>query len=229
MRQAQGLLSFFSIALVGSAIVLAACASSTTMPVSSGPILAPNRESGTGERLGTFAPANPPGSSLTTIYSDLGTGNSVYDCCNAWDVGGPHSPKGQQWIAIGFTPTGNHTVTELQLALSWIFGPNAATIRLTSDRGGIPGPTLAYFHVTGLPNFKTCCTLQTLNIDKKLVLQGGTQYWVVARTTEDTQRTLDGWNFNTTNASGPFAVNQHGTWFNEGVQPMIPAFAVYGH
>jgi hypothetical protein len=147
------------------------------------------------------------------IYNNLSTYPlGRYWCCSGWTISGPNSLIGETFAAaMPFTPAGNATVTKIVVAVGYVTGTNGVTVSLNSDAGGLPGAALASFDLSGLPQFGTCCTLQLSNTG--VPVTGGTKYWVVVATGDDTLDTWDAWNQNDTNQTNqPFASFNNGVW-----------------
>src|SRR5207245_5942565 len=59
-----------------------------------------------------FTPMERDEPGLKTIYSNLGSGSNVYNCCTGWTISATGSIiGGQNWIGEAFTPTSDATVT----------------------------------------------------------------------------------------------------------------------
>jgi len=176
-----------------------------------------------------YTPAkHDPG--LSTIYSNLGTGGTVYNCCTGWTISSKGSVIGAQfWVANGFTPAADATATQLQVGVGWVTGTNETTIGIYPDNGGVPGtPALKQWYSKNLPTFGTCCTLATGNDSAGIPLKAGTQYWVVVHTCKDSSDTWSAWNLDENGATGPFANNTgSGGWKNLGTGQQ-GAFGVFG-
>ena len=98
------------------------------------------------------APAQPPSADLVTIYSNLGTGSNVYNAIAGSGVLGrqvPGQPR-PEWLANGFTPTADHTVTEIQVGVTYVSGDNEMVLSLNEDNGGVPGKVLHTWHFANL-------------------------------------------------------------------------------
>jgi hypothetical protein len=170
---------------------------------------------------------NPNPGKLKTIYSNLGTSTDAYYSGAGWTVCGPDSNICTQWVAGAFTPKANSTLTEIEVAVGWFAGTNAAILRLNKDSNGLPGKAIHSWNLTNLYDFGTCCTLDVLKDKKGIKVKGKTQYWVVASTTLTS--TFGGaWNYTYNLATGSWAnSNDQGTtWNSQGGD--IPAFGVFG-
>jgi len=160
-----------------------------------------------------FTPGTDVIDALLPIYNNLSTYPlGRYWCCSGWTISGPNSIVGQTYAAaMPFTPAGNATVTKLVVSVGYVTGTNGVTVTLNSDAGGLPGSALASFDLSGLPQFGSCCTLQVSNTG--VPVTGGTKYWVVVATGDDTLDTWDAWNQNDTNQTNqPFASYNNGVW-----------------
>ena len=175
------------------------------------------------------APAEKPPTNLVTIYSNLGTGQNVYNGAAGTGVLGKNVPNQPfpEWLANGFTPTANHTVTEIQVGVTWVEGPNSVILSLNADNGGKPGNTLYITQFMNLPTFGTCCTLQTATLTTGVPVTKGTQYWIVLRTKSTNQGTWNVWNNTFNNAQGAFSNNIGQGWTQQSTQG-LGAFAVFG-
>lgn len=177
----------------------------------------------------TSFPAAQPPANMVTIYSNLGTGTNVYNAISGTGVLGRNVPNQPfpEWVANGFTPTANHTVTEIQVGVTWVQGPNTVILSLNEDNGGQPGKTLFITQLSNLPTFGTCCTLQTATLTTGAPVTQGTEYWVVLRTSPTNQGTWGVWNNNFKDLQGAFANSTGHGWNKQSVQE-LGAFAVFG-
>lgn len=142
--------------------------------------------------------SNPQGQ--VTIYGHLADAypNGLYWCCGGYNVMGPNSGAGVQWIAAAFTPSANHTVTQIDVGAGFSQGTtNGIVLSLNLDNKGKPGKALKTWNVSGLPSFGTCCGVTT-GTTSGIPITGGKQYWVVLKTNSSELDTVDGWNFDDT-------------------------------
>ncbi len=177
----------------------------------------------------TSFPALKPPANLTTIYSNLGTGNNVYNAAAGTGVLGHNVPSQPfpEWVANGFTPTADHTVTEIQVGVTYVQGPDTVILSLNADNGGKPGQALYITQFTNLPTFGTCCTLETATLTTGVPVTKGTLYWVVLRTLSSNQGTWDVWNNNFQDLQGAFS-NSTGHGWNKQSTQELGAFGVFG-
>lgn len=166
----------------------------------------------------------------TPIYDNLGHGKHVYDCCIAWTVGGPQSAIGKQWIAAPFTPTATRFATVVRIALTWSIRANGhLQAAIARDRRGYPGADLAVVAIASdLPEFNSCCKLQTLHLARRVQLRAHTRYWLIVRTQKAAAKSVGNWQNNTTGAGGEVSGNTGAGWVNTKVTKGMPAFAVLG-
>ncbi len=169
---------------------------------------------------------------LKAIYSNLATlyPNGVYFCCYGYTLSGPTSPIGEQiWLAVGFTPSANATVTEIDAAIGTVEGTNGIVLSLASDAGGVPGATLKSFKIGGLPTFGSCCALAVGKDKKGIPVTAGTQYWVTVTTSAQESDEWAAWPFNTSDmiSSQVLAQNTGSGWTAGSSLPGI-GVGVYG-
>jgi hypothetical protein len=142
------------------------------------------------------------------LYSNLGSGSTVYDGSSGWIAGTSYDP------AFSFTPASTDYLTELEIALSSYSGTNAATVELLNDSSG-PGTVLESWTASGLPSSGTSSTtLQTLTSTGGIELVSGDTYWVAVL--PGASNTDAVWNFNSAGATGTLYGTLGSGWVNEG-------------
>jgi hypothetical protein len=173
-------------------------------------------------------PAIPSDSKLVKIYSNLGTGNSVYNPSAGNGIIGPKAgQKFPEWIGCGFRPKADHTVTEIQVGVTYVQGTNGVTLSLNANNQDRPGKALHTWQFANLPDFGTCCTLQTGKLTAGIKVKKGNLYWVVLRTSPKTQDTWDVWNYDVNGQQGPWS-NNIGSGWSKGATQQLNAFGVFG-
>ncbi len=153
------------------------------------------------ERAPSFTTTSLNSSGLVTIFNNLAAQypKGYYWCCSGYNVMGPNSGAGEQWMAGSFIPAADHTVTRVVVAAGWSQqGINGMVISLNDDNNGVPGQVLKSWNASGLPRFGDCCTLVVKSDSPGIPVSGGKQYWIVLSTNANEQETVDGWNFNDT-------------------------------
>jgi hypothetical protein len=174
-----------------------------------------------------ITPALAPSSKLITIYSNLGKGKNVYNAVAGYGILGPDA--GQPWpqsVGCGFRPKADHTVTEIQVAGTYVQGTNSLVVSLNEDSKGIPGKALHTWHFSNLPVFGSCCTLQTAKYVNGIKVKKGELYWVVLSPQKKFRDTYDVWNNNFQGLQGTFS-NNIGSGWNSSYQ-VLGAFGVFG-
>lgn len=169
-----------------------------------------------------FAVAAP--ASASTIYSNFGPGNSFNIYVGA-EVDSGVTP------AAAFTPTGDFTLTQIDIALSYQSqGADNAAIFLESDSNGLPsGLVFESWTLSNLPYFGHSFTPETLTSSRGITLVAGTQYWIVAGVpTPGISTTQDAWNWNNAGATGYDSYDaQYNKWTAD-TTSATPAFDVLG-
>jgi hypothetical protein len=193
---------------------------STTEPKAS--IVTPDAQPKTEEAL-------PAGA--TVIYSNFGTGSSVYDAATGWTEAGEEANDYPLAEAMSFTPDTSYVLLRIDAGLTWVTGTNGVKLELAEDNAGVPGPVIFTASFTNLPVFGTCCTVQTVTLAPTktdyIELKGGKTYWLYPLPADTTSYLV--WNLDTTNMSGNGAVSEtYGhTWTAASLSP-FGAFDVYG-
>ncbi len=151
-----------------------------------------------------------------TIYSDLGSGSTVFDPFNPWCVTGASSPNcgplTLRMVASSFTPSTNYNLTQVDMALQFFSGTNQVIVGLETDSGGLPsGITVASWSFSNLPAYtgSSCCALQTQTFSSGSLLAAGTTYWLVA--SPGGTDTLVGWMHSSTGGENPLDY-YNGAW-----------------
>jgi hypothetical protein len=171
---------------------------------------------------------DPNPAKRAVVFSNFGQKNHLYEDTVAWDVAGPDSGAQQQWVAMPFTPSFDAQVTQISVAVEHNTGsPNSFVLSLTADNGGqIPGKVIRSWIVSNAPKFGTCCTVDTVSDSERLIVNKGTQYWVVARTNGSEERTRMEWDLSPQAIEGDFAFNNGQGWYR--YTAFTSAFAIYG-
>jgi hypothetical protein len=174
-----------------------------------------------------LAPSAPLPAGVVTIYSNLGTGDQTYNP-NA-GVGIVGKDAGQplpQWVGIAFTPTADHMVQAIRVGATYVSGSNEMALLLDADENGVPGAMLHAWKLSDLPNFGSCCILQTRKYLAGIPVKAGTQYWVVLRTMPQGTDTYGVWDDNFKEIQGTWANNTGQGWHAS--YQVLPAVGVYG-
>jgi hypothetical protein len=157
----------------------------------------------------------------TTLYSNLGTGSDVYNCCSGWTVSGTGSIGTSFTSANEFQVTTGGSVGEIDVGVGFVEGVNSFYLDIDADNGGKPGSVLASF--TGLSSSETfgdCCGLVSITGISGLSLTTGTNYWMVLGPTSTSATTWEAWNFsNSATGIDEYSTDGGNTWVSNGNQP----------
>jgi hypothetical protein len=172
-------------------------------------------------------PDAPLPTGVVTIYSNLGKGDQAYNP-NA-GVGIVGKDAGQllpQWVGIAFTPQADHLVQAIRVGATYVSGSNEMALLLDADDNGVPGAMLHAWKLSDLPEFGSCCVLQTREYVTGIPVKAGIQYWVVLRTMPQGTDTYGVWDDNFKETQGTWA-NDTGQGWHTSYQ-VLPAVGVYG-
>jgi hypothetical protein len=180
----------------------------------------------------SFATTNLNDSGLITIFNSLAARypKGAYWCCEGYNVMGPNSGNGEQWMAAAFTPGADHTVTRIAVAVGYSQqGTNGVVLSLNDDNNGVPGQSLKTWNASGLPRFGDCCTLVVKSDSSGVPVSAGKQYWIVLSTNTNEVDTVDGWNVEDSDQVDPATVASYtnNKWTVFQATPGL-AFAVQG-
>jgi hypothetical protein len=178
----------------------------------------------------TTLPTRHAASSI--IYSNLATKykKGVYFADSGWSLCGSGCLQGYAYSATAFTPAANATAMKLEVGITSIVGTEF-TVEIDSDAKGLPGKALWTGTVKNLPVFGTCCDLASADIKGGLALQGGTQYWITAIQTKNSESNFQGaWTMAEVDQvdAVPYAgyLDGSGGWIAS-TTTTPPAFAIY--
>jgi hypothetical protein len=178
-----------------------------------------------------------PAMAQTTLFSDLGTGTNVYNCCDGWTVAGS-GILGESFTAANeFTAGASGSVSQIDIGIGTAAGSNSFFAALYSASGNSPGTLIEQWsNLTATETFGQCCGLVTISGITGVNLVAGTSYFLILGPTNLTSDTFDAWNMNSTGAMGTdlYATSgcQNGSgnncsWNSNGTQT-IGAFDVLG-
>jgi hypothetical protein len=125
--------------------------------------------------------------SMRPAHADVIYTSFASVCCSGFTVSGVNSAAGGAFsAAMGFTPSVNFDLTQIDISLTWTDGSNSGPVlTLNSDNAGLPGAILMSWNLSGgLASFGSngsCCTaIETVTPTSPLGLALGSQYWLVA-------------------------------------------------
>ena len=180
----------------------------------------------------------PGAAQNSMIFSTFLPGNT-YVCCYGEDIAGS-AVANVAFLAYGsqaaapFTPTGNFTLTQIDIPFSiYASGPysTAVNLSLNQDSNGVPGAALeTWAGIVPQPNGHGTSSLVTTFYPAFTVpLLAGKQYWIVA--SPAASNTLELWLLNAGDGTGPrgrMALNQGLGWVVQVLPSGNLAFDVRG-
>jgi len=162
----------------------------------------------------------------TVQFSTFGPGQSFQTATNTgWSV--YDTPTGFQQVASSFAPTATFTLTQIDVAASYLSGPNQITVELLSNAGGTPGSVIESWTLTGLPQaFNGSFTPEALTAAPGITLMEGTTYWLELLTSDGTVAL---WNYspNITGTTDVLGNVTGPSWVADSNQ-YVPAYDVQG-
>jgi hypothetical protein len=152
----------------------------------------------------------PSDAGLVTIFDNIGKTypKGTYWCCEGYSIIGPNASARlpEYRLAVAFTPSANHIVTKLEVAIAHFIGKNQLVLSLSNDAGGLPGMAIKTWLMTGLPVFGSCCTVDTKGDAAGIAVTAGTQYWIVVSVSGDNSDTIAEWNVEDVDQVDTYAV-----------------------
>lgn len=163
--------------------------------------------------------------SADIVFSNFAPGNS-YDLNSGLVVAGTTSERGFSEWASAFTPSGDFTLTQIDVAISNSAAPISVMLSLDHASGGLPDGTIESWIVTTLSIFPPFSNIvQTVSPVSPVSLVSGTEYWLVASAAGDT---VDAWNVAIAGPNAPTAINLGSSWTLQPPGGFYGAFAVQG-
>ena len=154
------------------------------------------------KRTPSVTRTEPNDPSLVTIYDNIATADpkGSYWCCEGYTITGPTALSGfpEYWEAGAFTPSANHTVTKVEVAVGFVEGTNGLVLGLYSDASGVPGKAIKTWALSSLPTFGSCCTVEARTDAAGISVTAGTQYWILLKTNKKETTTWAAFNVNDT-------------------------------
>jgi hypothetical protein len=149
---------------------------------------------------------------------------------HGWTINGFLGPNiGQQAIAQQFTPMGNYTFSDAQVAVVLFSGPNSIDVFLQADSNGLPGAVIEEIPISGLGSTPAILAANSALFP---VLQDGTPYWLTL--VAGAAGVVAGWNWNSIGDSSvtTFASTQGGSpagpWAHNPAATTRSAFEIDG-
>ena len=171
-----------------------------------------------------------PAMADNTLYSNLGTGSSVYNCCTGWAVTGTGSIGTSFTTANEFQVASSGNVSQIDVAVGFVSGfGNSFYVDVDASNGSQPGSVLASFtNLSSKTEFGTCCGLVSITGISGLTLNTGTNYWLVIGPMSSSSNTYDAFNWsNSATGNEDYSTDGGQTWNQNGNQPQ-GAFDIIG-
>lgn len=176
---------------------------------------------GSGSNDTSSNPADTPGA----IFSDLGTGNNVYNCCSGWTVAGTGTLGTSFTAANLFNSGAGGTLSQIDLGVGYVTGTNAFYASIWTDVGNAPGVQVGgarWDNLSSSVNFGNCCGLVTISGISGVTLNASTNYFMILGPESLSATTWEAWNLNSTGANGLdlFSTDGGKTWNSNGTQSL---------
>jgi len=171
-----------------------------------------------------------PAMAQDTLYSNLGTGDNVYQCCTGWTVSGTGTLGTSFTQANEFTAMASGSISQIDIGIGYVTGTNsfyAALYTVGSD--GNPGTQLdRWDNLSSSQNFGGCCGLVSITGISGVSLTAGESYFLVLGPENISDTTWMAWN-NSNSATGLdlFSTDGGSTWTSNGTSPQ-GAFDILG-
>jgi hypothetical protein len=151
------------------------------------------------------------------LFSDLGTGGSVYDSSGSSIVEGA-SPNITQARPFTVAGAGLFDLTRFDLGMNLApTFPATFTASIWTDSSGQPGTELGSWDMVTTTPYLTCCTLTTQSGITGVTLTGGRQYWMVLGPRSPNDGSKVYWAFNTLGQNSAILGSLDGgaTWIHD--------------
>lgn len=166
----------------------------------------------------------------TSLYSNLGTGTDVYNCCSGWTVSGTGTLGTSFTAANEFTAMASGSISQIDIGVGYVTGTNSFYAALYSVGGdGNPGTELGRWdNLSSNQPFGGCCGLVTITGITGVSLTAGESYFLVLGPENLGDTTWEAWN-NSNSATGLDLYSTDGgqTWNSNGTQAQ-GAFDILG-
>ncbi len=168
----------------------------------------------------------------TTLFSDLSSPASAtptYQCCQGERVSGSSSQGGISFTAANqFQPANSGSVSQIDVAVSYVSGVNSFYVALYTDNDGLPGTQLAaWSDLSSSTASGGCCGLVTISGISGVNLLAGTDYWLVVGPTAVGSTTWEMLNLNSVGMAGIQLIsNDAGNTWNSQGQQTLSAFDI---
>ena len=153
-----------------------------------------------------------PAMAQTTFFSDLGTGNDVYQEGTGWTMGGSGTLGNYVYDANEFTALASGSVSQIDIGVGYVTGTNSFFAALyEAGNNGLPSTEIGQWNdLTITQSFGGCCGLVSITGITGIDLTAGQSYFLVIGPTDNSSTLWGAWNLNSTGASGTLLQAQSG-------------------
>jgi len=169
---------------------------------------------------------------VDVLFSDLGPPGNLYQCgttATGWTVSGSGSPAGSFTAANEFVVVSNGSVSQIDLAVSYISGVNSFYASIWTDNNGLPGTELARWdNLSSSTTFGQCGGFVTITGISGLSLIAGESYFMVLGPESFSSDTWEAWNWNSQGITGLdlYSTDGGNTWNSNGTANLLGAFDI---
>jgi hypothetical protein len=160
--------------------------------------------------------------SATTLFSDLGTGNDVYQSQIGWAVAGSGAPFGESTEneeLFTVAGTGSEIVGQIDLGVVYVSVLRTFSVSIWTDVSNAPGSQVANASWIGTTSQSggTCCGLVTIANITGVALNGGAKYFIILAPVSFSNSSDLSWEYNSEGVTGyvRYSNNAGQTWSNE--------------
>jgi PEP-CTERM motif len=165
-----------------------------------------------------------------TLYSNLGTGSDIYNCCAGWTVSGTGTLGTSFTAANEFTAMATGSISQIDIAVGYVTGDNSFYAALYTVGGdGNPGTQLGRWDdLSATQPFGGCCGLVSITGISGISLTAGESYFLVLGPEDINSTTWEAWNYsNSATGTDLYSTDGGQTWVNQGTQAQ-GAFDILG-
>ena len=155
-----------------------------------------------------------------TLYSNLGTGSDVYNCCSGWTVSGTGTLGTSFTAANEFTAMASGNISQIDIAVGYVTGDNSFYAALyTVGNDGNPGSQLGRWDdLSASQNFGGCCGLVSITGISGVSLTAGESYFLVLGPEDINSTTWEAWNYsNSATGLDLYSTDGGQTWNSNGI------------
>ncbi|MGH9432123.1 MAG: PEP-CTERM sorting domain-containing protein [Terriglobia bacterium] len=165
------------------------------------------------------------------FYSDLGSPVN-YQCCTGWTVSGTGTVGTSFTAANLFTAAISGNVTQIDLGVGWVVGPDPFVASIWTDVGNLPGSQIGPSFGGLLANAEfglSTNSLVTVPVSG-VSLTAGQSYFMILAPTSVNDSSWNAWNWNAQGVNGLDLYSTDGgmSWNSNGTGNPLGAFDVLG-